>query len=249
VGFQRDTKAWSRAFGSPASSDAARERIFVVFPGIRAKMNSAMFRAFFLIFKPLRAWERIYQAQRGILFIFFVHLLPLLVLVSAAEGFGLVHFGKWRGAIPRLQQFPVGEAVIFEAAQVLIGIVLVLTGTLLVKALGETFHGRHTCTQAFTVVAFGLSPLFLMRLLDTFSGISPWVSWAVGILFSASVLYHGVPRIMDPDPPHAFGLFLMTTILLTLTSGLARLLTTFYLQGKFPQIEAWVASVAAGLPL
>jgi hypothetical protein len=212
-------------------------------------MSGAMFRAFVLIFKPLRAWARIHEAQRGMLFIFFVHLLPLLVLVSAAEGFGLVHFGKWRGVIPRLQQFPLGEAVVFEIAQILVGILLVLTGTLLVKALGETFHGRHTFTQAFTVVAFGLSPLFLMRLLDIFPSVSPWVSWAVGILLSAGALYHGVPQIMDPDPPHAFGLFLMTTILLTLTSGLARLITAFYLQGKFPEIEAWVINFASRLPL
>ena len=43
----------------------------------------------------------------------------------------------------------------------------------MVKSIGETFHGRHTYTQAFTTVAYSLSPLFLLRLLDAFPGVSP----------------------------------------------------------------------------
>ena len=75
-----------------------------------------------------------------------------------------------------LKKFPFGEAAIVEAGQVLLSLLVVFAGANLLKAIGETFHGRHTYTQAFTAVAYGLSPLFLLRLLDAFSIISPWVS-------------------------------------------------------------------------
>ena len=63
-----------------------------------------------------------------------------------------------------------------EAAQILLSLGVVFCGASLLKSIGETFHGRHTYTQAFTAVAYSLGPFFLLRLLDVFPGISPWVS-------------------------------------------------------------------------
>lgn len=109
---------------------------------------------------------------------------------------------------------------------------VVFTGAKLVKAIAETFHARHNYTQCFTVVAYGLSPLFLARLLDVIPGMNPWVSFALGIVFSVSTLYQGLPCVLQPDPPNAFGLFLMSGLLLGMLSGLARLITLLILQGK-----------------
>ena len=39
---------------------------------------------------------------------------------------------------------------------------------------------------------------------------------------------------MEPDPSHAFGLYLMSALLLVLVSGLVRFVTAAYLGGKFP---------------
>jgi uncharacterized membrane protein YecN with MAPEG domain len=118
----------------------------------------------------------------------------------------------------------------------------------MIKSIGETFHGRHSYTQAFTTVAYGLGPLFLLRLLDAFAGMSPWVCWSIGIILSIAALYHGVPRVMEPDPPHAFGLFFMSALLLALVSGLVRLVTASYLQGKFTKLQVIISDLAARLP-
>ncbi len=181
-------------------------------------------------------------------FILAVYLLPLLLFVSAAAGYGLVHWGKWLDEVGRLKSFTLGEVVVVEAAQFLVSLGVVFIGAKLLKSLGETFHGRHTYHQAFTAVAYGLSPLFLLRLLDVFPSISLWVSWAIGIILSVAVLYHGVPRMMEPDPSHAFGLYLMSSLLLVLVTALARFMTWAYLEGKFPKLQTFISDLAAQLP-
>jgi hypothetical protein len=207
-----------------------------------------MIKALLLIFEPIATWEGIFRARRSLLFILVIYLLPLLALTSAAEGYGLVHWGKWQGEVGRLTKFPLREAAIVEAGQCLLSLLVVFAGANLLKAIGETFHGRNTYLQAFTAVAYGLSPLFLLRLLDAFSVISPWVSWSIGILLSVAVLYNGVPRMMEPDPAHAFGLFFMSALLLVLVSGLVRFVTAAYLQGKFPKLQVVISDLAARLP-
>ncbi len=207
-----------------------------------------MIKALLLIIKPIGTWEGILRARRSLVLILVIYLLPLILLTSIVEGYGLVQWGKWQGEIGRLKKFAVNEAVVVEVAQLLLTLIVVFAGANMIKSIGETFHGRHTYTQAFTTVAYGLSPLILLRVLDAFSGISPWVSWAIGIMLSAAVLYHGVPRMMQPDPSHAFGLFFMSALLLVLVTGLARFITAAYLQGRFSKLQVIISDLAAQLP-
>ena len=207
-----------------------------------------MIKALLLIFEPIATWEGILRARRSMGFILVIYVLPLLLITSAAEGYGLVHWGKWQGEVGRLKTFSLGEAVVVEVAQFVLSLGVVFFGANLLKSIGETFHGRHTYTQAFTAVAYSLGPLFLLRLLDAFAGVSPWVSWSIGIILSVAVLYHGVPRTMEPDPSHAFGLYLMSALLLVLVSALVRFVTAAYLQGKFPVLQDLIGNLAARLP-
>jgi hypothetical protein len=207
-----------------------------------------MIKALLLIFDPMATWEGIFRARRSLVFVLVVYLVPLLLLASAAEGYGLVHWGKWQSEIGRIKSFPIREAVIVEAIQFLLALAVVFVGASMIKSIGETFHGRHTYSQTFTTVAYGLSPLFLLRLLDTLPVISPWLSWSIGILLSIAVLYQGLPRMLEPDPPHAFGLFFMSALLLVLITGLVRLLTASYLQGKFAKLQVIISELAARLP-
>src|ERR1043166_1602938 len=210
-----------------------------------------MIKALLLIFDPAATWEGIMRTRRSLVFILFVYLVPFLAFVFTVEGYGLVHVGKTRGLGSRAHFFTTNEAVIIEATQFLVSIGLVFLGAKLVKSIGETFHGRHTLTQAFAAVAYGLGPLFLIRLGDAFSSDPlwiPWVTFSIGMLFCIGVLYHGVPRMMEPDPSHAFGLFLMSSLLLLLITGLFRFVTSWYLQGKFTALEASVSDLAARLP-
>ncbi len=207
-----------------------------------------MIKALLLIFEPIATWEGIFRARRAMVTILALYLLPMLLLTSFAEGYGLVHWGKSRGEVAWTKVFSVKEAVIYETAQLLLYLAIFFIGAKLLKSIGETFHGRHTFNQAFTAIAYGLSPLLLFRLLDALPGMSPWVTWPIGIILSIGVLYQGIPRMMEPDPPHAFGLYLMSAVLLVLITGLARFLTAWYLQGKFAKLDSVISELAARLP-
>ena len=207
-----------------------------------------MITALLLIFAPAATWERIFRARRSLVFILSAYLLPLLAFTSAGEGYALIHWGRWQADVSRLKRFSAGETIIFECAQALIWLLVVCLGAKLLKSLGETFHGRHTYAQAFRTVAYALGPLILFHLLNMFSSISPWVSWALGMIFSIGVMYQGVPRMMEPDPPHAIGLYFMTSLLLLFISGLVTFIVVCYEQGRFPQVEHFISGLAARLP-
>jgi hypothetical protein len=196
-----------------------------------------MIKVLLLIFEPAGTWDGIVRAQRSLSYLLFVFLLPLLVLGGLAEGAGLIYWGEPQGEFGQLKKFPLGEAAVYEVAQVLLSILVVFVGAKLIKSLGETFHGRNSFTQAFATVAYGLGPLFALRALDAFPAVNPWIGWGIGILLSVGVLYQGLPRVMQPDPPHAFGLYVTSSFLLILTTGVARFVTAWYLEGRLTPVE------------
>jgi hypothetical protein len=209
-----------------------------------------MIKALLLLIDPLKTWDSIARAQRGFGFVFFIFLLPMVLISAAVEGYGLVNFGRWQSGVEKLRYFTTGEAVVYEAFQALISIMIVLIAAKVLKSLGETFHGRHSYRQAFTTIAYGLSPMFLLRLLDVSSSpsLTPWTSWAIGIVLSVGAFYQGVPRVMVPDPPHAFGLYLMNSVFVLLITGLARFVTAWYLMGKFKPVDRVISEIAKQLP-
>ena len=212
-----------------------------------------MIKALLLIFEPAATWDRIVSARRSLGFLLVIYLLPMLVIPSVIEGYGLMHFGEWqsqdsfaimssRDQVQRKRFFSVTEASVFEASQALLLILVLMVSAHVIRSLGDTFHSRHTFTQAFTVVVYALGPFFLLRVIDAFA-ISPWVAWVIGILLSMGILYHGVPRVMEPDPSHAFGLYLTSWLLLVLITGLWRLITAGYLRGGMPGLQKLVATL------
>ncbi|MGH7951555.1 MAG: Yip1 family protein [Limisphaerales bacterium] len=207
-----------------------------------------MIKALFLIFEPASSWDRVVAARRGLGFILGFYLLPMLLIVAVAKGFGLVEWGKWRSFVGTMKVFTVNEAVIYETGQLLLMFLAVVVCAHLIKIMGETFHGRHSYTQAFTVVCYGLSPLFLLQLLDALPKINPYLTWLIGVLFSVGILYQGIPRVMLPDPPHAFGLYMMGSLLIILATGFDCFVTTWYMSGRDPAIDNFISQVAAKLP-
>jgi hypothetical protein len=207
-----------------------------------------MIESVLLIFDASGTWERITRAQRGLISVLLRFLLPLLLVTCAIEGYGLVHWGKYQGHMARPRTFSVDEAVVFESGQFATSLILVFLGAGMLKSLGATFHARNTYQQAFTVVAYALGPFFLLRLLDAFTPVSPFLTWGIGICLALAALYHGVPQVMQPDPPQAFGLYLMTAVLLFSITGLMGFVTAWYLQGRFSKLDALVTSVGSRLP-
>lgn len=190
-----------------------------------------MITAILLIFDPGNTWDRIVKARRRFGFVLGLYLVPLLVLTAAGEAYGLYHYGKEQqaGRGPAITET---FAEVFGAVQFVAGLAVVFAGAVMIQMIAGTFHGRHTYAQSFKLTAYALSPLFLLRLADAFHGMNPWISFAIGIVLSLGTLYHGLPRVLDPDPPNAFGLYLVSCFVLAMLAGLARYITLLVLHGK-----------------
>ncbi len=216
----------------------------------RKVINGVMIKAFLLLIRPAPTWEGIATAGRGVLFVFLLYLLPLLLLSSFVEGYGLHHWGKWqKGSAGYLKKFSLEEAVVIEAAHSLLLIVVAFVGALAAQSFAGTFHRRNTFTHAFTVIAYGLGPLLVLRMVDLSAAITPWVPWGIGIVLTVAVLYHGLPCVLRPDPTHAIGLYFLTSLTLFVIAGLVRLIYVYYVEGRFKGMEKLVADLIAVLPL
>jgi Yip1 domain len=200
-----------------------------------------MIKVFFLIFEPRVAWEKIALARRNFSFVFCLYLLPLVLVTSAAEGWGLLHWGKWQPRFEKLRaDFTLNDVLCFEAVQTILLLLMVLLGALILLKASQTFYNRSKFIEAFTVMTYGASPLFLTHLMDAGPNVNPWAAWTLGILLAVWILYQGVPLVMQPDPTNAFGLYLSAAIVLILTSGLVRLLTGLYLLGEMDFHHSWL---------
>ena len=208
-----------------------------------------MIKALFLIFQTGAAWERVVKARRNLGSLLVLYLFPMMLMVAVVEGFGLVEWGEPQaGIFHRIQKFTAGQVVIYETAHSLLTLLAIVVCAVLIKILGETFHGRYTYQQTFTLVIYGLSPMFLLRLLDAVPAIIPWASWGIGITLSIAVLYQGIWRVMQPAPPNAFALYFMSSLLLATATGLERFVTAWYLAGRFQPAGNFISHLAAHLP-
>ncbi|HEX4646528.1 MAG TPA: YIP1 family protein, partial [Verrucomicrobiae bacterium] len=182
-----------------------------------------MVKLLLLVVYPRRAWEKIVLAQKSMAYVFFVFLLPVLAVSLAVELAGVVHWGKRLGLMRVLTNFPLQTIWRYGAAQFLASLITVFLGARLIRAVAITFHNRTTYAQCFTVAAYGLGPFFAVRMFDAFSAVNPWLTFAVGAFLFAEAFYHGIPVVMKPDPPQAFGIYFMSSLWLFMIAGLLRL--------------------------
>lgn len=199
-----------------------------------------MIKVFFLIFEPSAAWDRIARARRSFAFVLCLQLMPMILLATVAEGWGLARWGKWQSRFQKFREFSMPDIISFEAIQAGLLLLLVLLSALLLLKISQTFHNRGTYRDAFTTMAYGYSPLLLVRLMDAGPMVSPWTTWGIGIMLTIWIIYQGIPRVMQPDPTHAFGLYLSGMFVVVLTSGMARLLTALYLLGEVDFHHSWL---------
>lgn len=210
-----------------------------------------MIKALMLIFNPAGTWERIALSRRRWWVILIIYLIPLWVITGAVDGWGLIHWGKPQGAVNQIKHYAPSSALVFEVLQIILMLIIVFVGAKLIKAVAETFHARHTFNEAFTATAYGLGVWFAVRILDVFPGVTSWiywVVWGVGILLCIGTLYHGIPRVMQPDPPQAFGMYVASSVLLLFLTGLVRFLTYWYLIGNFAKLDVFISSLVDRVP-
>ena len=208
-----------------------------------------MIKALYLIFKPADAWVGILQSQRRASFLLAFYFLPMVLIASAAEGFGLMEWGRHQADIHRIHKFTGREMMVYEMARFVLTWLIVVVFAVLIKMFGDTFRERNSYRQAFTLAIYGISPVFLLRLLEAAPGLNSWVPWGIGVALSLEVIYRGIPGVLEPDPPNAIGLFFMISLVLIAITGLEQFLTNWYLTGHIRALETVTSSLAARLPL
>ena len=116
-------------------------------------------------------------------------------------------------------------------------IVLALVAAVFIQMFANTCHSRNTLAQSLTVVLHSLGPLLLVQLLNGVSGMNPWVTWAVGTVLVLGALYHGLPRVLQPDAPSALGLFLGSAFVTVMLLFLVRFFSIWFLLRQFKPHE------------
>src|SRR2546425_9136692 len=122
-----------------------------------------MITALLLIFDPSNTWERIGQTTRhSVTRIFFTYLLPLVVLANAVETVGMLTLGIEEGGIMARTIKPSQALVVrYEATRFILDAVIIFGGAWMVQKMGEGFHRRHTYSEAFAALGYGLGPFYL----------------------------------------------------------------------------------------
>ena len=190
-----------------------------------------MFKVLLLIVSPARTWEKIAQADRGLVATFFLFLAPLMLITSAAESYALMKLGYQRGQFEQIALASQDLAVRYGVTQLTGELLVVFVGALLIQWIAASTDHQRNYSRYFITVAYGLGPLFLTHLLDCFPALNTWLCWSIGVALSASVLYMAVPQMLQPDQTKAFGIYLFSVIALAILSGLVHLVVVSVLTG------------------
>ena len=192
-----------------------------------------MIKALLLILDPENTWGKIEQNPPGVASVLFSYLLPLLLLGTAVEIWGMMKLGYDKGKfVERRVILEQDMAIRYGSAQVGLGLLTAFLGAWAFRKTSQGFHRRHSYRETFTPIAYSLGPIYLARMLDGLPGVNTWICWGLGALLGISVLYRGIPRLMKPDPSNALGLYLTCSFLFLVLTGIAHYLAQMVLQEK-----------------
>jgi hypothetical protein len=191
-----------------------------------------MLKAFQLVFTPFQAWTKLAAQQRSILSILSFSLLPLIVLCVGVETFSLMQWGERRGEFGALVKVPQMVAVRYAATHSVLFLACAFFGAFSLQAVAQSFNLAVTFRQAFTASAYAITPIVLCRLLDAIPMMNTWVCWGIGVLLLLSVLYHGVALALRPDQTKGFGLYLVSIMIVVLSTGVSHLVAIAVLHGR-----------------
>jgi hypothetical protein len=195
-----------------------------------------MVTALLLIFDPDNTWAKIETTKRSVSRVFFMYLLPIMLLAAVAEGGLLLKLGVQAGHFSdRLKPVSQDLVVRYEIAQFVLGLAVCFLGAWLFQKFGAGFHRAHLYSDCFATLGYSLGPHFLLRILNGWPALNTWIAWAIGALLALSILYRGIPRLMKPDPSNALGLYLMCSLLILVLTGLSHFVATLILEEKILQ--------------
>ena len=192
-----------------------------------------MIKALLLLLDPENTWGKIEQNPHSVASVFFSYFLPLLLLGTAVEIWGMMKLGYDKGDIvERRVKLEQNLAIRYGSAEVGLGLLAAFTSALLFKKVSQGFHRRHSYRETFATVGYSVGPMYLARMLDALPGVNTWLCWGVGAILGLSVLYRGIPRLMKPDPSSALGLYLICSFLFLALTGIAHYVGQLVLQEK-----------------
>src|SRR5436309_1724766 len=125
-----------------------------------------MINALLLIFDTSSTWDKIVKTNRGVAGVFFIHLLPLMLVSLAIEAFTLMKWGESQGLTGRINKVAQPIVLHYALAHLVLWLLIVFLGAKILQRIGESFHSEHNYRQCFVTLAYALSPLFLARILD-----------------------------------------------------------------------------------
>lgn len=191
----------------------------------------AMIRAFQMIFAPEGVWPKVAEKNRHMIFVLLLSTLPLILGCLAIEAFGLDRLGESMGEFGRIS---VERLTIYKyVATRLVGdLFFLFFGAYFLSSVAKSFQGYATYSQAFTTLAIGASPIFLMHALDAIPALPSWLCWGVGVGLTIRALYHGVAVNMKPEQTKGFGLYIVSVFIVGFLSGLSQFISLAVLHGK-----------------
>jgi hypothetical protein len=192
-----------------------------------------MIKALLLIIDPDNTWAKIEQNPPKIISVFFSYLLPLLLLGTVVETWGMMELGYDKGRIvERRVKLEQDLAIRYGGAEIALGLLTAFIGAWSFKKVTQGFHRRHSYNETFATLAYSLGPIYLARMLDALPGVNTWLCWGIGALLGLSVLYRGIPRVLKPDPSSALGVYMTCSILFLAITGVAHYVAQLVLEEK-----------------
>ena len=177
-------------------------------------------------------WQKIANSQWNSLVVFLVSFVPLLLLAAAVEALGMWKLGASVNDFGRTIKITQQQAIEFQVIQIGLSLLVLFFGTKLVQWVCDGFHSPATFKQAFTLTAYGITPLLWLRLVDGLPAVPTWVCLAVGGVGIVVVLYHGIAMVLQPDTSVGFGLYLICSVVLVLLAGLSHFVLQIIAQRK-----------------
>jgi len=193
-----------------------------------------MINALLLIFDASSTWDKIVRTNRGVVGVFFIHLLPLMLISLGIEAFVLSKWGEARGLSGHINKIAQPIVLHYALTHLVLWLAVVFLGAKILQRIGESFHSEHNYRQCFVTLAYALSPLFLARILDAWPAMNTWVCWAIGAILSVAVMYQGLPRLMNPDQTNALGIYLVSSIMILIVTGAAHYVAVLVLHENIP---------------
>jgi hypothetical protein len=191
-----------------------------------------MLKVIELIFSPAKTWEAIAQAERGVIRIFLLSLLPLILVSCAAEAYALMQFGIRRGIMGHFSAVQHETIIRYAEVQLGLSLILLFGGAKFIQWIAEGFHFFPKYTQVFTAFGYGLGPVFLMRIMNCVPIANCWVWWLLGAACMVFILYHGVALVIQPDQSKGFGFYILGSMSIFVMSGIAQAISVAVLHGK-----------------